>query len=228
MTQIRPAADLRDITVAVDLSIVVVPFAVGYEQLDVALVQRTEPATTLPTGVLEAGESLGHSAARIVATALQIAPDYLEQLYTFSVARPRLAVIVSYFALLSAETRDRLERLASAELHDAENLPAMSSSDRGVVDYAKTRLRAKLGYSNVGFHLLPREFTLSDLQEVYQSVIGEQLDKRNFRRRVLGSGLLEAVGTTRASGHRPAALYRFAGGDPAIGALTPNESDWSV
>lgn len=228
MTSIRPAADLPESSVAVDLKIVVVPFAVGDERLDVALVETSDERVLLPAGVLEQGESLGDSAARIAETALMITPDYLEQLYTFSLATPRVHVIVAYFALLSADTRARLERLRGAVLHDAERLPEMSTTDQGIVEYAKTRLRAKLGYSNVGFHLVPREFTLSDLQDVYESVIGQQLDKRNFRRRVLSSGLLEPVGATRASGHRPAALYRFAGGDPATGALTPNESDWSV
>ena len=55
------------------------------------------------------------------------------------------------------------------------------------------RLRAKLGYSNIGFYFLPEEFTLSDLQDVYESVIGDTLDKRNFRRRVMAAGIVEAV-----------------------------------
>ena len=227
MTGTSRAAEHQKMSVPLDLTIVVVPFAVGHERLDVALVEDSNGGILLPTGTLDPGESLGESAARIARLALTIAPDYLEQLYTFSIPEPRVTVIVAYFALLSAETREQLRALGGAILYDAEHLPVLAPADRGIVDYAKTRLRAKLGYSNVGFHLVPREFTLSDLQEVYESVIGHQLDKRNFRRRVLGSGLLEAVGSTRSSGHRPAALYRFAGGDPASGALTPNETDWS-
>jgi 8-oxo-dGTP diphosphatase len=210
----------------IDLSIRVVPFAIGDLGLDVALVQSTHGAT-LPAGTLAIGETLADAASRVARAALTAAPDYLEQLYTFSIAGHPGQVVVAYFALVSADTRRTVELHRHAQFQHVDRAPAVSDVDFGILEYAKTRLRAKLAYSNVGFYLLPREFTLSELQDVYESVIGRPLDKRNFRRRVLASGFIEPIGEKRPTNHRPAALYRFAGEDPATGALTPTETDWS-
>ena len=119
-------------------------------------------------------------------------------------------------------------RHSHAQFHHVDSLDSLSDVERGILDYAKMRLRAKLGYSNIGFYFLPEEFTLSDLQDVYESVISRSLDKRNFRRRVMAAGIVEAVGVKRPTSHRPASLYRFAGGDPATDALTPGDTDWST
>ena len=74
----------------------------------------------------------------------------------------------------------------------------------------KERLRAKLEYTTIGFQLLPDEFTLSELQEVYEAILNRRLDKRNFRKKLLATGILEQTLETRKVGqHRPAALYRF-------------------
>jgi 8-oxo-dGTP diphosphatase len=91
-----------------------------------------------------------------------------------------------------------------------------------VLDYAVVRLRAKLGYTTIAFHLMPESFSLSELQAAYETAIGDHLDKRNFRRRIIASGMLEPTSEKRRDGsHRPAQLYRFrAGHDPAT-FLTP-------
>lgn len=216
---------------ALALSLCVIPFAVGTNRLDVALTRSStigrERALSLPSGSLDPGETLGAAAARIANDSLSTAPDYIEQLYTFSVQHSPTPAVVAYFALLSASTRLTVESSGQALFRDVDALDDLSKSDRQVVGYAKVRLRAKLGYSNVAFHLLPPEFTLSDLQAVYQTVLGQPLDKRNFRRRVLAAEIVESVGAMRPTNHRPATLYRFVGGDPARGALTPEELDWS-
>ncbi|MER3486816.1 MAG: NUDIX hydrolase, partial [Chloroflexota bacterium] len=88
--------------------------------------------------------------------------------------------------------------------------PPLSETDRKVIDYALMRLRAKIGYTNIAFHLLKDTFTLTELQKAYETILGRRLDKRNFRRRVIASGILEATPNKRRDGsHRPAALYRF-------------------
>ena len=74
---------------------------------------------------------------------------------------------------------------------------------------ALQRLRYKLEYSAVAFQLLPEQFTLTELQNAYQHILREPLDKRNFRRKILDTGLLEETGDLRSGGHRPARLYRF-------------------
>ena len=72
------------------------------------------------------------------------------------------------------------------------------------------RLRGKLGYAPIGFQLLPKDFTLRQLQEVHEAVLGRKLNKDSFRRRMLDSGLLEATGERESqAAHRPAELYRF-------------------
>jgi 8-oxo-dGTP diphosphatase len=220
-----PEAEMR-----IDLSVRVIPFAVSDSGLEVALCRNLPggPGTAIPTSRLRRGETLSDCANRVAADTLATQPDYVEQLYTFSVAGPSVQVIVAYSAILSADTRSIVTRHSSVVFHHVDSLNGLSDVDRGILDYAKVRLRAKMGYSNIGFAFLPREFTLSDLQDVYESVIGHQVDKRNFRRRVLAAGIVESIGVKRQTSHRPATLYRFVGGDPAVGALTPGDTDWSI
>ena len=78
-----------------------------------------------------------------------------------------------------------------------------------MLDYALTRLRYKLEYSTVGFQLLPEEFTLTELQRAYETVLGEELDKRNFRRKILAADILVDTRQTRLGDGRPAKLYRY-------------------
>jgi 8-oxo-dGTP diphosphatase len=92
-----------------------------------------------------------------------------------------------------------------------EALPEQLAFDHAeILDYALTRLRYKLEYTSVGFQLLPDEFTLSELQHAYEIILGEGLDKRNFRRKILSSGILETTGRKKKEGEgRPAMLYRY-------------------
>jgi 8-oxo-dGTP diphosphatase len=79
-----------------------------------------------------------------------------------------------------------------------------------IVEYALTRLRYKLDYTSVGFQLLPRKFTLTELQRVYEIILNKKLDKRNFRKKILSLGILEPLHETKMEGpHRPAQLYAF-------------------
>ena len=86
-----------------------------------------------------------------------------------------------------------------------------------MIDYALRRLQAKLEYSNVAYSLLPAEFTLSQLQRVYEAILARPLDKRNFRKRILSLGIIEATGRLAAEGrHRPAQLYAFRERRPVV------------
>jgi 8-oxo-dGTP diphosphatase len=81
---------------------------------------------------------------------------------------------------------------------------------KDIIKYAHQRLRYKLEYTSVGFRLLPAEFTLAELQTAYQIVLGEELDKRNFRRRILEAGIIEETGKYRSGQVGPRAqLYRY-------------------
>ena len=94
---------------------------------------------------------------------------------------------------------------------------ALAFQNEAVIDYALHRLRAKLDYSNVAYSLLPAEFTLSQLQRVYEAILARPLDKRNFRKRMLSLGIIEPTGRTTVEGrHRPAQLYAFRERRPVV------------
>ena len=146
---------------------------------------------------------------------------YLEQLYTFTALRAGSdsAIVVSYLACAPSigPLHERYQLLTVDEA-----LRLLAGVDRQIVEYALTRLRAKIGYTTIAFHLMPIEFTLSELQRTYETILATPLDKRNFRRRILASGLVSVTDGRRAgANHRPAALYQFAAGHDPSAFLTP-------
>ena len=109
---------------------------------------------------------------------------------------------------------DRLALRAASDAEgvgwfDAETLPALSFDHDEIVAVALQRLRAKLDYSTIAFQFLPPTFTLSDLQRVYEIILGEAIDKRNFRKWILALDQIEETGELRQGSHRPAKLYRM-------------------
>lgn len=204
---------------SVDLRVVLVTIHDG--ALLVALTEG-EVGPRLPRGLPAMSDTLDSAARQIVRTATRIQEQYLEQLYTLSVREPApWTIVVSYMALVSTELGASLDGRVGL-WHRSDDLPRLSETDRMVVDYALFRLRAKLGYTNVAFHLLPSTFTLSELQSAYETILARPLDKRNFRRRVIASGILEQTTAKRREGsHRPATLYRFRSEADGETYLTP-------
>ncbi len=168
----------------------------------------------LPGGFVRFGESLEQAARRELVEETGVEDVYLEQLYTFGDPHrdPRTHVItVAYFALVPAD-RHRLRAdtdAAEAGWFPAYGGPPLAFDHPDILDYAITRLRYKLEYTALAFELLPAEFTLTELQEIYEHILNEELDKRNFRRKVLQAEILEETGGRRCGEHRPARLYRF-------------------
>lgn len=189
--------------------------------LQVLLIQRTnEPYKdrwALPGGFIDMDEDLDDAATRELAEETNVTDVYLEQLYTFGEPGrdPRTRVVtVAYFALLSADQASRLDVRGGDDTRDARwwsiyDLPELAFDHGRILQYALQRLRWKLEWTALGFLLLPEEFTLSELQRVYETVLDEQLDKRNFRRKILATEVLEETGNMREGDHRPAKLYRF-------------------
>ncbi len=201
------------------VAVLVVIFTVDEGSLRVLLIRRAaEPYRdrwALPGGVLQPGESLDGAATRKLVDETGVRDVYLEQLYTFGdldhgTARP--AVAVTYFALVNHElVRLREGSEWQPAWFSVRDLPELAFDNNRVVAYALGRLQAKLQYANVTYSLLPDEFTLTELQTVYECILGRQLDKRNFRKRVTSLGLVRPIGRTRREGaHRPAQLYAFA------------------
>ncbi len=198
-----------------------VVYAFFDNQLQVLLIERGgEPFKdqwALPGGFINMDESLEEAARRELEEETGVRDVYLEQLYTFGAPDrdPRGRVItVAYFVLLSADEAAQLHVRGGDDAHDARwwnmyNLPELAFDHDRILDYALQRLRWKLEWTALGFLLLPREFTLSELQSVYETVLNEPLDKRNFRRKILSADVLEETGNKREGDHRPAKLYRF-------------------
>lgn len=138
---------------------------------------------------------------------------YLEQLYTFGDPKrdPRGRVItVSYYALVPHTHVLRAGTDASdAAWFPVAELPALAFDHRKIVEYAHQRIRNKLDYTNVGFELLPDKFTLTELQLVHEVILGENLDKRNFRRKIILKGIVKPTKELQHTGRKPAQLYRF-------------------
>lgn len=201
--------------VTVDLVI----FTVNDDLLKVMLVKRAEEPFAgrwaIPGGFLRASESLEGAALRVLKEKAGVENVYVEQLYTFGdpARDPRARVItVTYFALipwkdLVQPPSDQVTGLMWASVN---RLPKLAFDHRKIVEYAVKRLRAKASYSNIVYGLMPRQFRLSELQRMYEIIINDKLDKRNFRKRMLATGLLQETGRRDAAGaHRPAMLYQF-------------------
>jgi 8-oxo-dGTP diphosphatase len=226
-----PATDRP--SVCVDLCV----FTIDGPDLTVLLIRRLEPPFAgdwaLPGGFVRAHESLEEAARRKLAEETGIEDIYLEQLYTFGAPDrdPRMRVItVAYYALVPRErltirpgpgaaeaawfrvVDDRRARVRVAALAD-DAVPDLAFDHADIVETAVRRIRGKLEYTTIAFELLPREFTLTELQRVYETILRRRLAKAAFRRKVLAASVLREAKGTRRGGHRPAQLYRFAGRD---------------
>lgn len=184
--------------------------------LSVLLIERAAPPCrgqwALPGGLLQPGESLEAAAVRKLEGETGVRDVFLEQLYTFDPMDPDTGgVVVSYFALVdSARARLRPDLEWRPAWHAVRGLEPLAFANERIVALAEQRLRNKLEYTNVAYSLVPQEFTLTELQSVYEAILGETMDKRNFRRRMVGLGVVRETGRTRQAGaHRPAKLYEF-------------------
>ena len=201
--------------VTVDLVI----FTVNEDALKAMLIKRGEMPFSgywsLPGGFLKVEESLEDAALRVLEEKTGVEDVYLEQLYTFGQPKrdPRTRVItVAYFALIPWKHLNQPESKKIVDLtwHSVDQLPRLAFDHDEILKYAVRRLRAKVSYSNIVYGLMPKQFRLSELQRMYEVIINDHLDKRNFRKRMLATGLLQETGKKDIHGaHRPAKLYQF-------------------
>lgn len=199
------------------LTVDVVILTIRNDDLQVLLVRRgTAPFKgqwALPGGLLQPEESLEEGARRTLCEKTGVHNVHLEQLYTFDGLNrdPRGRVVtVSYYAIVPAPLAVQAgHNTADVCWRSMRDLPEMAFDHADIVRYAVQRLRYKLEYTAVGFQLLPECFTLSQLQRAYEIVLGESLDKRNFRRRVLQADVIEPTGEVLFGEGRPARLYRY-------------------
>lgn len=193
----------------------------GYDEADlkVLLIQRDRAPYrskwALPGGFVEIDESIDDAARRELEEETGMARVFLEQLYTFGEPRrdPRERVIsVAYYALvkLTAHTVRAATDARNVAWFPVADLPALAFDHEEILDVALRRLKGKIRYEPIGFELLPPKFPLSELQRLYETILGQELDKRNFRKKILSMGLLaDTEEIQRDVAHRAARLYRF-------------------
>ena len=206
----------QNIRVAVDAIV----FGYQNNQLYVLLIEQKfgtqESYWALPGGLVQNNESLQEAVKRELKEETNISVNYFEQLYTFGDdiyrdSRNRV-ISVAYFALVDAS------KLTIKANTDAENtqwfeisqVPPLAFDHSIILKKAHERLKAKLTYAPVGFDLLPKEFMFSDLENLYATILEKEIDRRNFRKKILSFEIIEE--TERFSPvktGRPAKLFRF-------------------
>jgi 8-oxo-dGTP diphosphatase len=197
----------------------VVVFALDEEDLKVMLIQRDiEPFAgqwALPGGFVRVDESLMDAARRELQEETGLKDIFLEQLYTFGDLDrdPRERVVtVAYYALVNL---DGHHVLASTDARNAawfsmSDLPKLAFDHELILKTAHERLRGKVRYQPIGFELLPEKFTLRQLQHLYEAILDRELDKRNFRKKVLAMEIVqETKDIEKDVAHRAARLFRF-------------------
>ncbi len=220
------------------------PVAAGAEAtLWLPLVRRMRPPFSgrwaLPGGPIPWDETLVDTALRTLRAAVLRDPGYLEQLYSFGAversADAQRLVTIAYWALYGEQDLASAEGEGDRDLRSepdpnvawfsADALPELAFDHGEIVAYALDRLRSKTEYSTVAYRFLGDRFTLAQLREVREAILGEPVDPANFRRQALAQGHLVDTGE-RTSGerHRPARLYRFKGTEQHHSARAPRST----
>ena len=197
----------------------VVIFTIIQSKLHVLLIKMKkkpfQSCWAAPGGLVKPLESVDQAAKRHLFAKSGVKNVYLEQLYTFGkIKRDPFGRVVSvaYFALiplkgLKLKTTDEY---ADIKWFPITKLPKLAYDHKEMIKFAIERLRAKLEYTNIVYSLLPKKFTLTDLQNTYETILKRKLDKRNFRKKILSLNLISKTGRKqKGEAYRPAALYKF-------------------
>ena len=204
-----------------EVTVDVIILTIVENKLKVLLLKRVnEPFRgrwAIPGGFIRLSENLDDAALRVLKEKTNVQNIYLEQLYTFGdpLRYPNTRVITcAYFALLRAEDIDVKivdeSQVAEIEWHSVENLPPLAFDHKEIIEYSLKRTRERLELCPIAFQLLPKKFTLTELQKSYELILKKDLDKRNFRKKVLATNMLIDLNEcTKTGSKRPAALYSF-------------------
>ncbi len=189
------------------------------DDLEVLLIRRgLQPFVNrwaLPGGFVRMDETLEEAALRELEEETGLSKVFLEQLYTFGALDrdPRERIVtVAYYALvkLSDHKVKAATDACDAAWFSIHDLPELAFDHRQIFEVALERIRGKVRYQPIGFELLPKKFTLTQLQRMYEILLERQLDKRNFRKKILAMDLLvELDEVQRDVAHRAARLYKF-------------------
>lgn len=195
----------------------------GFEEgeLKVLLVERNEYPYkdwwALPGFFVEHSETIDNAVERILYEHTGLRNIFMEQLYTFGDLKrhPQGRVItVAYYALLRLKGQSTLKPhsnyVRQAVWHPVENLPELAFDHANIIARSLEKIRQKIKYTPIAFELLPEKFTLTQLQKVYEAIIGVALDKRNFRKKMLNYNFLKELDEKQEGvSYRAAKLYKF-------------------
>jgi len=201
------------------VSVDIVIFGFEGKSLRVLLVQRgVDPFKdewALPGEMVQSDENLDNAADRVLHELTSLTDVYLEQVASFGAPKRHpagRAFTVAYYSLIGTSSHPVSPNgwAKNAQYFDVAELPDLAFDHAEVLNSCLERLRERVRMRPIGFELLPRTFSLSDLQNLYESILGETLDKRNFRKKILSMGIVEDTGDLQSNvNHRPAKLYRF-------------------
>jgi 8-oxo-dGTP diphosphatase len=207
--------EMPKISVAVDIAV----FTIIKGSLKVLLIRRkNEPFKgmyALPGGFLEKDENLEQAAARELEEETNVKGIFLKQLHAWGDVKrdPRGRVVsVSFMALIDSE-KFRLVATSDAEAAawiSIYELPKLAFDHDKIIKDALNELRFDIQTTNIALQILPKKFTLTELQKAYEVILDTKLDKRNFRKRMKALDILKTTKESRMEGaHRPALLYEF-------------------
>jgi len=189
------------------------------EGVSVLLIKRKfEPfqkSWALPGGLVKEEESLEEAVRRELREESGVDVTYLEQLYSFGKPDrdPRNRVVsITYYGLVRPKDYQLSAQTDAEDVawFNINKLPKLAFDHKQIVDAAIKRLRGKLAYEPVGFELLDKKFPFSDLEKLYQTLLDKELDRRNFKKRIMSYGFLEELEESiQRSVGRPATLFQF-------------------
>ena len=228
----------REIPLNPNVSVDCVIFGFDGEKLKVLLIDRghvlNEPTSNqvyaLPGNLIRDDETLDDAANRVLRELTSLTDIYLEQFGSFGDpdrltkaddhawlksirAQPDARVItVAYYSLIRADHYEIHARGFAKEAfwHEIENLPTLGFDHAKIINAALDELKFKSKYQPLGFELLPEKFTLGQLQKLYEAILNTELDKRNFRRKILKMSFLLPLNEKQTGvPHKPARYYKF-------------------
>lgn len=201
------------------LSIDCLIFGFKNSELDILLVQHgggiSRGSWALPGGWIKYNEGMDEAAIRILKALTGVSNVFLEQLKAFgSVDRypTKRVITIAYYALVKPEdyTLHAGFTAADAKWFKVSNLPPLPYDHGTILNQGLEHLKHKLRHEPIGFNLLPKKFTLFQLQELYEALLNKKLDKPNFRRKLMNMNLLVPCKEKQTEvSHRAASLYRF-------------------
>ena len=210
---------MSDIEYLSALSVDCIIFGFDEGELKVLLIKRKEEPSSgmwaLPGGFVESTESLDHAAMRVLSELTSIPDIYMEQVHTFGEVNryPTGRVIsVSYYALvkISDYKVQATSKIEDVAWHPLSEITKLVFDHNRILDKALTTLKERVKFHPVGFELLPEKFTLTQLQNLYEVILGVQLDKRNFRKKLLGMDLIVKLEESQVGvAHRAARYFKF-------------------